>query len=634
MADGTGTAPVARVPSNHRHGHGRQPYTRPPRTCFIPRPLHPRTMHRDLRLENLQQLPLPIRAIASAACSASRSQQDIASFIARMRFGGIPPDHKTLLLPALYALLDPTGIPTMEQLDNPSLFTITTIDQAVDILEVLYQISVPRHLGPEIWSRVWKWTDFISKFRHNLPGQFLDEASCCVGFLSFSENFVCDKFMLSTPGFRSMVVRAWSFVLHDQTKDQKFAFGRVLCFVASINSSNLASFEEIIEGAGGSLHHLSEMAVRSIDLILHTRKFPVDDMTVGSLAVIIDFLLLAERCDWKRSRVQRNPVLDPKEGRGWLSDLYLALPDCKIVDSITRAACALVESTDDRSADTVQKCLSIVGLLLHEHGHRGLETAVAAGFLRVPVWYAQLRHRPDMPGTLETLFTLISSFLIYYGVVSKEFTSLAQERIGVFKALVKERSGSRKACDNIECGIIGPKTEFRVDWRTGGHREFCSPYNSLILSERQPLTLREREFIRAVVHHDYVAAKLEIYVDQCASMRTYPDCAVQTTFEYSTGPVNICVEDTDQDFVDTHDEWLDSIQRAERSVGRMALHVVQLKIGKFFRSILVPLRKNNSDTEELLKRIADSEDDLASDTVAAEIRAHLEHGEKDLVEIH
>lgn len=109
--------------------------------------------------------------------------------------------------------------------------------------------------------------------------------------------------------------------------------------------------------------------------------------------------------------------------------------------------------------------------------------------------------------------------------------------------------------------------------------------------ERQPLTLREREFIRAVVHHDYIAAKPKLYADLCALMRMEPDFAVQTTFDYSSGPVDIygyIADPEDEDFIDTKDEWLDSIERAESSGGRMALHVVTLRAGRSVRSILVP----------------------------------------------
>ncbi|KAJ6563838.1 hypothetical protein B0H19DRAFT_1374489 [Mycena capillaripes] len=352
---------------------------------------------------------------------------------------------------------------------------------------------------------------------------------------------------------------------------------------------------------------------------------PVDDRTVVSLDVITHFVLAAEHFDSKGAGVQGNMIANPKDTIGRPGHFYLALRDCKIVAFMTKAACALLESTHDGSAAAVNKCLMILGpLLVNEQGHRYLQTALSTGFLRVLVFGAQLDDQPDIQNSLNVFLLVLSSSLIYHGAFRRsymyqewqEFTSLAQDRIGVLKAFDEQRPSSQKACDNLECGIIGPRTEFRL----------CSPYNSVIL-----------EFIRAVVHRDYIVTKPKIYADQCALMRMEPDFAVQTTFDYSGGPVEIygnITDPEDEDFVDAKDEWLDTIERAESSDARMALHDVILKVGTSVRSILVSLRRSDSDTEALLKLIADSEDDLASDNVAAKIRAHLEHGEKDLVEIH
>ncbi|KAJ6563823.1 hypothetical protein B0H19DRAFT_1258354 [Mycena capillaripes] len=117
----------------------------------------------------------------------------------------------------------------------------------------------------------------------------------------------------------------------------------------------------------------------------------------------------------------------------------------------------------------------------------------------------------------------------------------------------------------------------------------------------------------------------------------HPHLAIQTTFDYSNGPVDIfgCVAGPeDEDVVDIKDKWLDSIERAARSCSRMAVHVVILRVGTSVRFILVPLRRSKSDAEKLLQLIADSEDDPASDNVASKICAHFKHGEKVLVKIH
>lgn len=114
--------------------------------------------------------------------------------------------------------------------------------------------------------------------------------------------------------------------------------------------------------------------------------------------------------------------------------------------------------------------------------------------------------------------------------------------------------------------------------------------------DRQRLGVREREFLRALVHNDYRHVKANIDAQQDVLLRKLAGRGLVTRFDYTDGPVRITMTADDCKGMEVFGEqWLDSVARAARSGDRLALHVVQISEGPVKHIFLVPLRKGHSD---------------------------------------
>ncbi|KAJ7095571.1 hypothetical protein C8R44DRAFT_889991 [Mycena epipterygia] len=193
----------------------------------------------------------------------------------------------------------------------------------------------------------------------------------------------------------------------------------------------------------------------------------------------------------------------------------------------------------------------------------------------------------------------------------QKFEELIRGHLAVLEMFNSEYV-ARKACDNSQCSKIADKAGFQrcsgclsfyycsqecpiVDWGLGGHRLACAAYGTLRLNDRQRLRVREREFLRALVHHDYRYVKPSIDAQQDVLLRKLAGRGLVTTFDYTDGPVRIAMSADDGKGMEVHGEqWLDSVARAAISGGRLALHVVQISEDPVKHFFLVPLRKGHS----------------------------------------
>jgi hypothetical protein len=74
---------------------------------------------------------------------------------------------------------------------------------------------------------------------------------------------------------------------------REFAFARALWFLACLELSKPIDFEEMIEYSGGSVHHLPDPVVSSLEYALQTRESPLADRTFFSLHIIIEIVFAA-----------------------------------------------------------------------------------------------------------------------------------------------------------------------------------------------------------------------------------------------------------------------------------------------------------------------------------------------------
>ncbi|KAJ6548213.1 hypothetical protein DFH09DRAFT_1170001 [Mycena vulgaris] len=635
-------------------------------------------MHRELRLESLSQLPLSLRKAALAACSANRSTLAVERFLDAV--DNASDSQKSKFLPVFYVLLEPTHIPGMDQLETSPEECRLTIDHVLDLLPTLYSIDVPIHLGPDLWTRVWPWVSWIYAHKDHLPPLPITEMQFCVDFVVFVGNFhtedVGAPYIWNEPGFKCMVARTWTFVLQIKEPNHRSLALMSLCgFLGIMDPSNPANFEEVIEGAGGTAVHLRALVVEFLDVVLYNQSTPMAAPDIYFIRIMLDFMAEAANIE------------TPGDGiHGFRGPFAAALVSSDIARVLAATAHALAEHTRDDVAYTLDQCFFILGrIFVTPSGYRFLPSALSNELLQAFVFSA---HLPGQTAKhLDLFLTILPASLVYHGVLSelgkapcfamlglatafqgskhlekwRRFSTLAQQRLALFRYTESKDYVPFKACDNLECSTVDSKDKFRrcsgclsfyycsrpcqiIDWRRGGHRDACAAYGSLFLSEQSDLTVRERGFLRALVHEEYSASKAHIYAQQTAALQQDPDAVLFTLFDYSIGAVRITVHAANGASLFAVGlraygaEWDDSVARAARSGGRMALDVVRLLDGRAPRHVLVPLRKTRCDVHALLKQMAGelprSKEEILGMDFDAKLMAKLESADSDAVEAH
>ncbi|KAJ7112093.1 hypothetical protein C8R44DRAFT_985119 [Mycena epipterygia] len=633
-------------------------------------------MHRDLHLGNLAQLPFSVRKVASAACSANRSSRAVERFLEVV--ADCSESEARSFLPVFYILLDPAGIPSMAQLDTAAGQTEGTIQQVLDLLQALNNIYIPLHLGPDLWSRIWPWARWIHTYKDHLSGPPLREGRFCVDLLVLAGHFhessdVAVAYIWDAPGFKYLVARTWIFVLETRDAARRIQAMMCLCgFLGVSDPSKPTNFKEMVDGAGGTVHHLGRLVVKFMDTVLAQRSTPLSITDLYFIRIILDFIAEAAR------------MAVPGEGN-WFETGPMAavLPSHDIARVLATTAYALAEHTADDVAYTLDQCFVILGrIFLVNSGHRFLPSALRSGLLRAVVSSAHFKEITIQNHLNLFLTVVLPGCLIYHGVLSdlaaalrgvakissktafqksniaekwNRFTNSADQRLELFKLFESKQYILDRACDNLQCGTVDVETKFRrcsgcltfyycssacqtSDWQ-GGHRHACASYGSLCLSERHGLTVRERRFIRTVVHEDYSTSKSDIYAKQSIELHRDSNGAFFTLFDYIGGAVRIAVysKDSASSVADAlrayGEEWTDSVARAERSSGKMALDVVRILNGRAPRYV-VPLRKTRSDIEGALNEVAAGLRRSKEETLAMDFSEKFKDVDKDVVETH
>ncbi|KAJ6578192.1 hypothetical protein B0H19DRAFT_1253466 [Mycena capillaripes] len=157
--------------------------------------------------------------------------------------------------------------------------------------------------------------------------------------------------------------------------------------------------------------------------------------------------------------------------------------------------------------------------------------------------------------------------------------------------------------------------------------------------------MRERDFLRALIHAEYTAAKATIYVDQSFCLRAYPNSLFVTIFDYTSESLYMSAHPLESSSARVQElraygaEWEHSVARAKQSGGRIALDVVRLHNGRdppYY--VLIPLRKSRSDIQPLLREIAaegkDMRQTLTEEEFCAKFQAKVDVADKGITETH
>ncbi|KAJ7663399.1 hypothetical protein DFH06DRAFT_1471329 [Mycena polygramma] len=420
---------------------------------------------------------------------------------------------------------------------------VSTVYAASASIQALFPAKIPRELGPDLWPRVWQWADFLYTFREFLGTltALPSEEQLCLGLLDFSHHlwrYAPNRGMVtSTSGFQAMVVRAWTCSLRVDNVARN-APTSALFSVHKFLSRGPVLLDDRIEGAGGTIHDLAQLAIKHFNLIATRGDAPWTPNQLLFLKLVLDIVLVTDE----------------------LHPLSLALASPAFVEALTIHARTLSDTMPNADLGIVNKCFALL-IVINQGGGSG-----------------------NLHDTLHLLLAqVIAPASIHYHVLTDLATAsiAASQEIGSHSFHRPDVYAAWNRC--VFCIE-------RRDWESG-HRESCVFHRTYRASIDLAYTSREYAFLRAVLHNDYQLMRnadyYKIYVKGWAAQ---PDSALFTTFDYKLDGLTLSVQhahgrNTDQEY------WADMFARAFRSSGRMEVHVMAVTEGCRSRNLLIPLRR-------------------------------------------
>ncbi|KAJ7064213.1 hypothetical protein C8F01DRAFT_1229675 [Mycena amicta] len=550
-------------------------------------------MHEALRLEALSRLPVQFEVAARAVC-ACENPGKLSSLAQRFLSPTQDGNIVQLLSPAYYHLLQPSRVPTPEQLTVMSELTEAYILGAHVGIMGFYAEQAPSGTEVDVWKRVCIWISFMYAFHRTLPAslRLSDECNLLVDFLEYTFS-ITDRnkqrrdIFLAQPGFLRLLTHAWKLILdiEDRTK-RRVALLYMHLFVPE--SFTDLDRDAIVEGAGGTLDDLASLLVRNISIcnvgLSEPRPLSMPNDLEGHLTFTLSVISRLHRMEDPPPPSQAPPTL---------STIYIALRPRKVISALTVALCLIAKPHNVAATrvefpqEPVMSILVALSQMLSVYGKIAMGSAyriifveeilgsllIYANVLRslsgsvIDVDDAELVPQMLHPAVREHLKDMARSYRYRNAV----------EEVGLITQL-------RRACDNVQ-----------------RHRTFDS-CNSSPASNSPPdlrilISPGEVSFLRAVVHRLYQAKRPTMfYMSAHVASRDWRLLSV-TVFDFASAntQMKFIPEEGLRDAIESYDPlWDDKVARAQRSGGRMKLHVAHCRINGSHHWIVLPLRMNNS----------------------------------------
>ncbi|KAJ7165449.1 hypothetical protein C8R43DRAFT_1232544 [Mycena crocata] len=539
-------------------------------------------MHPALDPSRLNDLPPSLRRIALSA--ANGSDVDFQRLAARIRSNNIPDYQSRLFASLFYANLDPAEIiggGGEDLITQYSLHSISLLNRAFESLDLFISIPMPHPTAyPELWARAWPWIELFYTTK-DTNGPLQEQSDLYFVLLKFITNMMKQDAepMLSTPGVRILVSRAWAIFLDSGDQEGLSLVG--YWFTVDKNKHGPDHMDEFAQGAGGTLSDLAALVVRYIKHG-HGDGRSLTESHLSVLSIASKFLL-----DTGDTTSTTDGPYSPYEA---------ALLAHGLVGTITTVVYTLnalplpIPSLGRKMIGNYVTHLCQYGLI--RPGHVWMLQALQAKLLPALVLCSKLRA-DDIPNRniLQDLERIVSiplasclvyrSFLLQLGPalrdvaylvdtprfrasdlfpVWQEFTKLVQERLVLLENAHSSESERFGACDNSECAQIQPRSDFRrcsscrastycsrscqtADWRAG-HREICQVLRSQTNYDIDSMTTSGMHYLRAVVTSDYLAARFDIFVQKVAILAAHSETTtplLYTEFYYRRGRARVTV---------------------------------------------------------------------------------------------
>ncbi|KAJ7221500.1 hypothetical protein GGX14DRAFT_558992 [Mycena pura] len=543
----------------------------------------------------------------------------------------LPDCQAVLIFPCLFLNLDVSGIPEPSLLDQPplTLKVLSSIKCAYCALVGLKDLMgrsrmLPVDATPDLWPRVSKWVIFFYTFCEALhdfrpvdPAAVRLMLTVLLAALGVHEQ--THELMCSTPGVHRMFAENWKATLQDDDLWQKEVFDSVTDFLNVLVDikGNPDRFLEVIEGLGGSLDDLvTAVAAQFLRACAHPNYAGMD----AFLGLCMQFMMDAN-----------NGVLDA------------ALRSSQFSRAIITTLTTLHSAAAAKKS--LEVCLFYVALIVAQPpGYPYIARALKFGLLRVIVVYAASADNnvgKTNQKIAEILQHLLRAALVSYRVVRQlrevfqaavdlaielhldktqfaelwnGFSASVQDRLGVLNSWEAKGRPSYKACSNLKCHETGPRAKFKccsrctradycstkcqsIDWRDG-HRSICE---SLRLAKLQfpekNFTTREKNFLRAILTHDFLRSMKTICFRQIDFMHANPKKPSFLVFvydEFGETDANVYPEENASDADEKELHLRTGLAQVARSGRRLEMHAVMLYQGRASRRVVIPMHTTSS----------------------------------------
>ncbi|KAJ7744195.1 hypothetical protein B0H16DRAFT_1560450 [Mycena metata] len=622
-------------------------------------------MHKCLDLHNISRFQsLQMRKLARAVCAGSVA--DVRLLAAQVPT--LSAEDAILFLPALFLHVDPARIPKPDALDSllSGGCTIPYVDLAFEAITGICTFFGPRldSLIPvdafqDLWRHVWTWLDFIHTYWEYLPlVKLRDQRAACVIhsalIISLNKHDRTSKVICSTLGVRRLLAIAWEAMIQD---DAPFGGGSDLLYVVSDIVSFLshprnssANFEEVIQAVGGNIEDMASTVIRhfvcassqadfaghgkflvsclrffdlkcaGLEMALHSMDFiPTLINTLSALHDTAGMTVAGPSCFRCLLRLLKSP-----------SDIAVAF-DSGLLRLILKFG-APITVADSSDADSIGEVMSTLM-------DRTLPQALVHHTVLVRL------NKPLQEATASPFASAFRSSIFWNQWQS--FCALAKERLEFLNSWEGKSRPSLKVCDNMNCGKIDARHKFkccancqsvyyccgdcqRTDWRAG-HREECGRSQAARLANPETLSTRGRNFLRALLTHDYTRLMPEICAQQVRFMHDRPEEAGSfTMFNYgpSSGVEVIVLTRRSLESFDWAAPMAPGLLRAARSGGRMDPHVVFTAEGPTIRRILFSMRSSTNQLHTGLVRVSQM---IRPSWTQEETQAFIEHAVNRLI---
>ncbi|KAJ7608259.1 hypothetical protein FB45DRAFT_1067616 [Roridomyces roridus] len=646
-------------------------------------------MHECLRLGALENLPISVRSFAQAAVSGStdRMQWIVEAMM---------PEENTpsliYLLPLVYRLLHPARIPT----SDPDYAVLTraeadACEAAMAALQaVAYTKTIPHEVTVDVWNRIWRWHQFLEA-HYKVSEDFRQEQGLCCRTVQVAHHLQRHPHMgpiiKSTPRFYSAVFQTWMVALEVAIYSKNFSaiplFNPVAPFMAEVDFiATPQRLEDFVDD-----HDISFVATRLLEhagVGLKLFKDP-PQRRAGShvLSIALGFLILVAKAAYE----QYVPLA---------RQLFVELARQDIALGLVRVAHTVLQTSNVPNPATILNSLySLRFIFREEMVNPKVRLDIATGIIYIvavcgqDVDLAELRAETE-DVLKDFLLHYLPSLTIHWGdgsgstVVSaldahefrlpalspalrdawKNFAALARDRAEFSKSFDSTGIVRMKACDNTLCTAFDARTLFKrcsgcatafycsvrcqaIDWNDG-HRAACKHHDSLLRghfgrTSTSPTTSRQRAVMRSILHRDYLDLKLHIYTEAVRSMHLSgdPDAGYFVMFDYTRGGVIVDVHSLalkSRDLIwlwELEPEWDEIEARAERSGGRMTIHVMRVREGSLNRRWVVPLRSSNGMVHDELVNLAWDEAYCNwEDGLQSRLEALVVRSDSEVIEFH